>query len=118
MKKKELKFYAMVYNWNSHKIEHTNVIRKDILTPLEKMIKKKATRTELKCRLESLLKYYYWSRAEYEIMAGDLFCNPDELEKIDVWFQLEPNIDLILDIILEYICPRKFKRGDFSDESN
>lgn len=110
MKKKEPKFYAMVYDWNSHKIKYTNIIREDILQKLEKMIKKGAKKEELKHRLESLLKYHYWSKSEYEIMVGDLFCKPEELEKIDVWFQLEPNVDLILENIIMYLAPRKGKK--------
>lgn len=104
------KFYAMVYEWNEHKIKYTNIIREDILQALEKMIKKGAKKDELKERLESLLKYHYWSKSEYEIMVGDLFCKEDELEKIDVWFQIEPNINLILDNIIMYLAPRKGKK--------
>lgn len=111
-------FYAIRYSWNDHRIKPMNVISTTIIDDLKKKVKKGAKRSELKERLISLLKHYYWSKAEHEIMAGDLFCKREELEKIDIWFQLEPNVDLILDIILEYICPRKFKRGDFSDESN
>lgn len=117
MEKKEPKFYVMYYDWNGRKVKRANIIRQEIIEDLQKRVKKGAKRGELLNRLVSLLKYYYWSKAEYEIMVGDLFCKSGELEKIDVWFQLEPNVDLILDIILEYICPRKFKRGDFSDES-
>lgn len=109
-------FYAIHYSWNDRRVKPMNVISTAIIDELKKKIKKGAKRNELKERLISLFKYYYWSKAEYEIMVGDLFCKPGELEKIDVWFQLEPNVDLILDIILEYICPRKFKRGDFSNE--
>lgn len=104
------KFYAMVYEWNEHKIKYTNIIQEDILQALEKMIKKEVKRGELKERLESLLKYHYWSRAEYELMVGDLFCKEEELEKIDIWFQIEPNVDLILDNIIMYLAPRKGKK--------
>lgn len=109
-------FYAIHYSWNDRRIKPLNIINTTIINELKKKVKKSAKRNELKEGLISLLKYYYWSKAEYEIMAGDLFCKREEFEKIDIWFQLEPNVDLILDIILEYISPRKFKRGDFSNE--
>ena len=115
---KKLKYYAMYYDWNDHEVGYTNVLRSEIIESLSKMVKKGANRHALRERLVSLFKYYYWSKSEYEILVNSLSNREEHIRKIDIWFQLEPNVDVILDYILTSICPRKFKRGDFSDESN
>lgn len=47
--------------------------------------------------------YSFWSKAEYEIMIGDLFetdCN--KLEKWDVYDQILPNLEQLCRYILNY----------------
>ena len=41
----------------------------------------------------------YWSRAEYEIMVSGLF-DTDKPEKIDVWYQIEMNLDNIAEYLI------------------
>lgn len=53
--------------------------------------------------------YHYWCRAEFEMAIGSLHERKfNEAEKVDIWRQLEPN----LDIIAEYVnikCDLKLK---------
>lgn len=52
--------------------------------------------------LKNLCRYCFWCKAEYEVMIGGLFVeNINELKKVDVYTQLEPNIELLADYILK-----------------
>ena len=43
-------------------------------------------------------RYYYWSRTEHEILVGGLFKNC-KLEKIDIFRQIEMNLDRITEYV-------------------
>lgn len=65
---------------------------------------------------ESMRTYFmhdFWSRSEYEIMVSGLHTRV-EPEKIDVWYQIEMNFDLILEYIIYKmdIDFKKLKKGD------
>ena len=43
----------------------------------------------------------YWCKSEWEVVVGGLFAKTDEeRHKIDVWYQLEPNLDIITDYVI------------------
>ena len=46
------------------------------------------------------VKYCFWSKAEYEIMAGGLFDDLDNYVKIDVAAQILPNVGKLAEYIL------------------
>jgi hypothetical protein len=53
--------------------------------------------------------YRYWCKCEFEVIIGGLFSKTiDELDKIDVWYQIEPNLDTIVDY-LNYKMDLKLK---------
>ena len=54
---------------------------------------------EVDCQLDVACDLGYMSRAEYEILVSGLF-DKDDAEKIDVWYQLEMNIDAIVEYII------------------
>lgn len=59
---------------------------------------------DLKKFVNSHFMYHYWSKCEWEYIASDWPPKKDNREvKIDVYQQLKPNIDLIVDIIWEQI---------------
>lgn len=91
-----LEYYAIYQNFNTQNIERINV-----LNGLEKGInfEKIENKAELKKILKITLMSQFWSRAEYEVMIGGLFSKKDEFEKIDIWYQLEPNLDIITDYV-------------------
>lgn len=47
--------------------------------------------------------YRYWSRCEYEIIISP-WPNQDKDVKIDVWAQIEMNLDLVVDILMSEFC--------------
>ena len=46
--------------------------------------------------------YQFWGRCEYEIILVDWPCQQKE-KKIDVWEQIEINLDLITQLVMESI---------------
>lgn len=58
--------------------------------------------------------YMYWSRCQYEIIVSSWPPGKkDNSIKIDVWYQIENNIDLIVDILMSEYNGKKnnSKRG-------
>jgi hypothetical protein len=52
--------------------------------------------------IDSLAKYCFWSKREYEISVGDAFDeNLDNYEKIDVYRQVAMNISIITDYVIK-----------------
>lgn len=98
-----LEWYALREDFNKRKIESYNV-----LAGWEEKIKKARKNKEfkdyfsLKDWLNKELMYHYWSKAEYEIAVGGLFIKSiEELEKIDVYRQLELNLDRITEYVIK-----------------
>lgn len=103
---KKLQYYVFRYDWNKKDLVRVNILNEYFIEELKKDIKrwKVTTKEQLKERLISLFKYYYWGKAEHEVLVTDLFpkdyedfCN--QAVKIDIWYQIEPNIDLITDLV-------------------
>ena len=111
-KNAELKFYAFTYDWNTKSLEWTNVLGDRYKEHLVKALKIKTeerrikNRDELKENLRQYLFSYYASRAEYEVLVGDLLSeiNPakyvDEMVKLDVYNQVIKNLDVMVDYII------------------
>lgn len=111
-KNAELKFYAFTYDWNTKSLEWTNVLGDRYKEHLVKALKTKTeerrikNRDELKENLRQYLFSYYASRAEYEVLVGDLLSeiNPakyvDEMVKLDVYNQVIKNLDVMVDYII------------------
>lgn len=112
IKNAELKFYAFTYDWNTKSLEWTNVLGDRYKEYLVKALKTKTeerrikNRDELKENLRQYLFSYYASRAEYEVLVGDLLSeiNPakyvDEMVKLDVYNQVIKNLDVMVDYII------------------
>ena len=100
---REIKYYAMYYDFNARKIKRVNVIYEDTLKRLQDMVKKGKIKDRLQFRqcLRSEFMYRYWCKREWEISVGDLFEKDlSKYEKIDVYDQLEANLDVITDYII------------------
>lgn len=96
----ELSWYALFWDSNSQKVLYFNIFTHYIIDNLLKEIKKKTVydRLTLKKHLTADFKYYFWSKAEFEFMISELgTC--DHAEKIDIWRQIEPNLDKIVDYV-------------------
>ena len=109
MAKKNLEWYAFREDSNTRKLTRFNILNDYRVDEIMKRIKKeKATTYEgIKSIIRRELMYYYWSKCEHEVLVSGLFdTDLDEAEKIDVWYQLEPNLDRIV----EYFIANKLKK--------
>lgn len=112
IKNVNLTYYAFIYDWNGTSLEWINVLGDRYKEHLVKALKTKEedvrikNRDELKKDLKSYLFYYYASRAECEVLVGDLFCGTDPVKyvdkmiKLDVYEQVFNNIDIMVDYII------------------
>lgn len=106
IKKGNLRWYVLQWDHNQNKVTSLNILE-DSVEDLAGEVR--SGRVHNKSTLREYLKtyfiYYYYSRAEYEFIVSDL-CKRHS-EKIDIWKQIEPN----LNTIVEYInmeCDLKF----------
>ena len=98
MKNVELKWYVFRWDFNAKKITNYNVLSglaEDIAKKVQ--AKKINNKDTLKEYLKKEFMYHYWSRTEHEVYISDL--HGSEGEKIDIWRQVEPNLDNIVDYV-------------------
>lgn len=102
---KDLKWYAFYQDFNSDKLTFTNVLGRDFAEELLKRFKSKReyyridSYETLKDAVISYLRWRYSSKSEYEVIVSN-WGGRDFEQKIDIWFQLEPNIDRICEYII------------------
>lgn len=90
------------YNVNHRKIETYNLFgHGSFQKELRKIISEYTTKEEFAEKLKSNLMYYFWSRAEWEIIlapwvGGD---REKDAEKIDVYDQIMMNWDIFLNYV-------------------
>lgn len=102
-KRVKLEWYVLRVDCNSHKVVKYNILNDEIKDIIYKGIKRKEINTyaELKARLDRWMHYYYWCKCECEMLIGSLFFkSEDELEKVDMYRQIEPNLDRIAEYIV------------------
>lgn len=98
----DFKFYALNYDFNRKKIERFNIfdnhyVYENTLKLVVNYLGGSLDYPSFRDELLKRIKHEMWSRREYEISVGDAF--EDDLskyEKLDVYFQVEQNIDVIL----------------------
>ena len=104
-KNKDLKWYAFREEFNSNRLEYTNVLGVSFAEELLKRIKSEKIDNydKLKDLVSRMLRYRFWSKAEHEVIVRSLIHRPDRDSetKIDIWYQLEPNIDRIIEYIMK-----------------
>lgn len=94
-------FNVLVWDINANKVVPYNVLPyfRDKYESRKKSERPK-TREEWKKFVERWGKYQYWARCEYEILILPWPSKNEEV-KIDVWDQIEMNIDTIVDLLME-----------------
>lgn len=119
MREIKLEWYVLNYDFNKKKIVNQNIFYNGTPDDLRKARRNKkfTNREELKEYLKKDFMYHYWSRAESEILVGGLFAKNDEdFEKIDVYRQLEMNLDQITDYVINKMKfvfnKKKAKKGE------
>ena len=106
IKNKKLVWNVLLHDFNSDKIITYNVFSDEFKENLYKEYRKKKinNKLELKEYIKSKMMYRYWSRSEYEIAVGGIHSkHPENFEKIDAYYQLEMNLDHIVDYINDYL---------------
>ena len=115
---------VLYHNRNAKKIEPHNVLcHGGVREGIVKATKHCKTKEEFAKELRSLLMYYYWSKAEWEIIVGPWCGDKDTKEiKIDVFDQVMYNWELFLEYVWnerKRIClwdkELKEKLGNYSD---
>ena len=103
MKKVDLVWYAFREDFNSHNLERFNVLY-GMADEFKKRIKREkiTTYAGFKELVRVMLMSRYWSRAEHEVLVSGLFTRDEDkyVFKIDVWYQLELNLDRIVEYIV------------------
>lgn len=100
---REIKYYAMYYDFNAKEMNNTNVLHEGTLKRLQEMVKKGKIKDRMGFKecLRGEFMYRYWGKREWEISVGDLYEKDlNKYEKVDVYNQLEPNMDVITDYII------------------
>ena len=106
--KKRLEWYAFIHDFNDDKLTMINVLYDYLITRVKKSIKKGSSYDEIKEEVRIMLMSRFRARREYECIVSDL--SDKDLEKgikIDVWYQLEPNLDRIVEYLILNLTPKR-----------
>lgn len=126
-KQKRPSFYAFYKDFNTGAIKSIDVLEyifSEFLTERGAIIKKKfqiydrnthkpipiTTKEQLAERIRTILMYRFWAKCEWEMVIID-FPYRDTIKdsrplKVDVYDQLKPNMDLIVDLVWNYVEPK------------
>ena len=107
----KLEWYCLEWDFNKKQPRMINIMLYIDIDDLKKKIRyrgKKPTkynsvknRDELREYLRREFIYYFWSKCEHEIIVNSWPCNDASTEaKIDVFFQIEPNLDVITEYVI------------------
>lgn len=109
--KKDLNWYAFYWDCNSNSLERTDVIHSDLIDEVKKAIKKSQDFNQIKEIIRRDLMWHYWSKSEWEVLVSDLHLHTPKhrIEKIDIYYQLEPNLDRITEYMINNLTTKKRK---------
>lgn len=102
----KLSWKVLRFDFNSRKIEYFDIFKNSFEEELKLDIKKKDIEVfdQFKQYILSWARYHFWSRCEYEIYATGV---PDDefkyAQKLDVYDQIEMNIDRITEYVMNNI---------------
>lgn len=105
MNKIKLEYNVLNYDWNKKEIITVNILKYINVDDLRKKLKKGgiATREDLIKYIDTELRYYCWSRVEYEVLITDPLGYINRPKKIDMYYQAKINFDLIIDYIIKQL---------------
>lgn len=92
------------YNYNTNKIEPFNVFRHySFNKAVTNIFSKRLHKNEFEEAIDKEAMYYFWCKAEYEVMVSELF-DKKTRAKIDIYSQLKLNWDKFIDYLWdEYV---------------
>ncbi len=105
---KKLEWYAFYQEISGSKLKYVNVLYDRLIERVKKLIRKNADYDEIKKEIDICLMSRYWSRSEYEVVVSN-WAGKDFEQKIDVYWQLQPNLDRITEYVIRELAPRKSK---------
>ena len=98
----KMKWCVLNYDFNSKRVVSYNIFNNSRFNDGLKKLKEEYDSETFVEDLRQLCVYCFWSKREYEISVGDLFeTDPFAYEKIDVYDQILPNIEVLADYIRE-----------------
>lgn len=109
MKKKvnldKLEFYVLLCGFGNGEPKMFNIFNNIVIREaIIKILEKGPTREELKKELDSVCMNQLWSRCQYEIIVTDFPQVAHSKDyKIDAYYQVKPNLDMITDYLLTLI---------------
>ena len=98
VKNVNLEWYVLRWDFNTKKVVNYNILqwrKEDIANEVRR--KSIYNKSILREYLKTTFMYDYWSKTECEFYISDL--HGDDYEKIDIWRQIEPNLDLIVEYV-------------------
>ena len=103
----KLEWYVLKWDFNQKKVVNYNILEW-ILEDLAREVRSKRVynKSILREYLKTQFMYYYWSKTECEFYVSDL--HGDDYEKIDIWRQIEPNLNQIVEYVNTQ-CDLKFE---------
>lgn len=100
VKADNLKFYVLNGDFNKGSVEYFNIFNSSkVHDSILELLADYTDYSTFREKLRSLFMWAFWSKAEYEILVKELF--GDNEYKIDVFYQIEPNLDIIAHYILD-----------------
>ena len=106
----KLKWYVIYHDFNNDKIESFNIFHSsNFRDGVEKELKKYTDFESFKKEIKNWLMYSFWSKSEYEIICSGLF-EKSEQYKIDIYYQVLPNLDILANYIIDEYNKTKRKK--------
>ena len=98
-----LEWNVIKYDINNKKLVKFNIFNHyGFYEDVKKLLKQYKNKNEFAEELKKDLMYYFWCKAEYEILISGLFSkDPNETEKIDIYDQIALNYDHFVNYILD-----------------
>lgn len=98
-RKANLKWNVLRYDFNSKSIVNFNIFNQEFIKELNTAVRLKEVINilELNEYIDKWARYNYWFRAEHEIYVSGI--HEESAEKIDVYRQINMNLDIITDYV-------------------
>lgn len=116
MKEIKLEWNVLNYDFNKKEIVQKNIFYESFILDLKNKIEIGEIKnySQLASFIDSWAKYRYWSKAEYEILVGNIFEeNTNNFKKIDIYYQIKLNFYNIVDYVNEKL-EINFERSDLN----
>ena len=105
-----MEWYVLRHEFNEDKIESFNIFHSvRFYDGVEEALKKFVTYDTFKEEIRIQLFCAFGSKVEYEIICSGLFEKSEEF-KIDIYYQVLPNLDILCRYIIEQYNKRKRKK--------